>query len=1280
MVNLNEQIMLNIAAKDNASNVAKNIDSSFQGMASNLSKAMSSISSSMMNFSAISDNALQGLTGKSALDNIIGTKSKAETNNVLLKNMLDDQEKNFDNFYKKVDETTDSSLTSMQELIPALKAFKSATGATDAEMTNITEDMANFGAAVLAQTGSTDLAQGAMMDLSKGVKGAFAALDQYGITQASLERTGYWNGDEKDVEGFMKAVTKVTGSTEELMETNTGLDALIGKAFSRAGKKLGTEFLPVLKYIKKGFLELDEETGGALAGSILAASGAMEVMNQGFWNISTAVNGVNDLKTAFSSLKDIVKSTGKAAEATSDALNMGSNISQIGADVSGASKTMGGAGNFALDMGLGGLGLADSIKDTSKQEKEAKKLYEERGKLLEKIHNFDKSKDSKEFKKLQKELSKNDVKLKKGIDGYNPIDLLRGNKNKKELSSKELSSLFSFNENTIKGIQKENYGLTNALKDFKTNKIEGAAELLDSSGEKFQKSIINFSKKPRDAGISLKNSFTSFSESLSNIKGDGLKGNFKKIDKKLYQSLKGTSSTVETLGSLGDIGEGAGDAMKALKGVEEIEEATETVVGGASAIGALGPEAAAASAEVGATATATTTLSGAFTSMIVPLLAISAVIIIMLPIVAVIAAEAMVLLKLLGEFMDSLDFGSIDLSSSIKGLKSIAEGLAWVGVAMAAMSFASVMTGLAFITGGFLGMTTPLEIAKDALMDAANILKEFSTVTIDSSVPTNLKNIGESLSSVSTAMMALTSTNITTGFSDFVAWAFGFGSVTDALGKAKEDLVKASSAINELATGITPLNEEDANKIQNVCDSLASVGDAIGALRSIRDGQNWDSLLGGFAEGIFGSSVDIGQALNDVKSDIAAAARSLQGFKGLPKIPEDVGTKLKSISDALTSVSEAFQSLRKLRDDNNWDGFVGGIFPGVNIADAITNVGNDIRMVSVRLASLSTIANVDSSVSEKITNINTALGKVSEAVKSMQNLPSMEGFSSESISTAITNVRNAATQLATLKNITLGEDDTSILGTIQTAMESLKTALSSASGFSAPSTSIGSQIVNGVKSGLSPLAPSVQGAVTSATSTAASNGWTGGAYIGTSTTNGMKSALKLKETMSTEISYTLNAITSKRQEFYNAGVDLGKAVKEGFESQPAINPGSPGNLAHTMMDEVAYIKEAMTSKYGEMKATGARLGNSILTGFGNPTFGLGLNSSLNDFTSSQMGALQTIVSQAPANGAYSNVTIIFGEGAVNVDARNKTEREAQQIMITALESLDSITDIKVTGA
>ncbi len=1259
MVNLNEQIMLNILAKDNASNVAKQIDSSFQGMASNLSKSMSSISSSMMNFSAVSDNALQSLTGKSALDNILGTSSKAETNKVLLKNMTE-TESAYESLYETVDKTTDNSLTSMQELIPAMNAFKAATGASDKEMISITEDVANFGAAVLAQTGSTELAQGAMMDLSKGIKGAFASLDQYGVSEDALKRTGLWSGKEDDVEGYMAAVTEVIGSTDELMETNEGLDAQIGKTFSRAGKKMGNEFLPIIKDIKKGFIELDNETGGALAGSILAASGAMEVMNQGFWNISTAVNGVNDLKTAFSSLRDIVKSTGKAAEATSDALNMGSNISQIGADVSTASKSMGGAGELALDAGISSFSAIDAMKDAKAQQKELEKAQKEVKKISKRkealLKNFYDTNDDKLARKLKKGIASADAKLNVG-----------------ELSSEATASLLNFNEKTIGGFEKSDLdlGLTDFIKD-KYNKS------MDDAGEAIYDGINSFAGKPQKASQSLKqslgsfsksinDSFSSFKGSLETIKADGIKGNFDKIDKKLYQSLKGTSNTVETLESLGDMGEGAGDAMKALKGVEEIEDATETVVGGASAIGALGPEAAAASTEVGATAAATTTLSGAFTSMIVPLLAISAVIIIMLPIVAVIAAEAMVLLKLLGEFMDSLDFGSLDLSSSTKGIKSIAEGLAWVGVAMAAMSFTSVMTGLAFITGGFLGMTTSLEIAKDALMDAADILKEFSTVTIDSSVPTNLKNISDGLSSVSTAMLALTATNITTGFSDFVAWALGFGSVTDGLEEAKNDIIDASAKLQEFKS-LTPLDDATANNIQNVCDSLASVGDAMSALRSVRDGVNWDGFMGD----LFGG-VDIKTALTNVKEDIVDASQALKEFTGLEQVPEGVGTKIKSVADTLKSVSESFQTLRKLRDDTNWDGFVGGIFEGVDIATAITNIRNDIAKVSVCLASLNTIANIDPSVAEKVSNVNTALGKVSEAVKSMQSIPTMEGFSAESVSTAVASVKTAATELAKLSDITLGEDATGVLGTIQTAMETLKTTLSSASGFSAPSTSIGTQIVSGVKTGLAPLNSTVQGAVTSALNSAASSGWTGGSYIGTSATNGFKSSLNLHSVMTTEMGYVKTAVDNGISAAKTAAQNGAKEVVEAFKS--GINVGSPGDIARTMSGEMNYTLEAIKNSYSNLKNASNIAARNIVNSFGNPS--LNVDSS---FSAGQIGSMQTLLSKVPNIPSKGDITIIIGEGAVTVDARNKTEREAQQIMITALESLDIITDIQVNGA
>ena len=150
MANTTEEIMLTLGMTDNASGVAESASSKIQS-------SLSKLNSAMMNLGQVSDNVMQSLTGKSAMDNIFGTASKAETNNVLL-GMMTETEEAAESLYKTVDSVTDASLTSMQDLIPAMNAFKSATGASDKELENVTDEMANFGAAVLAQTGSTDLA------------------------------------------------------------------------------------------------------------------------------------------------------------------------------------------------------------------------------------------------------------------------------------------------------------------------------------------------------------------------------------------------------------------------------------------------------------------------------------------------------------------------------------------------------------------------------------------------------------------------------------------------------------------------------------------------------------------------------------------------------------------------------------------------------------------------------------------------------------------------------------------------------------------------------------------------------------------------------------------------------------------------------------------------------------------------------------------------------------------------------------------------------------------
>lgn len=1287
MANTTEQILLTLGARNNASGVFGQVDRDAKNMASSISSAMSSINQGVMNMGAVTDNVMQGLTGKSALDNIFGTASKAETNKVLVKNMLDDTEKNFDSFYENVDKVTDSSLTSMQELMPALKAFKSATGATDKDVQSVTDEIANFGAAVLAQTGSTDMAQQSMMDLSKGIKGAFASLDQYGITQDALQRTGYWNGDEKDVKGFMKAVQKVTGSTEDLMETNAGLDAQIGKAFSRAGKKMGNEFLPVIKDIKRGFLDLDNSLGGNLTASILAVSAGVETANTAFWNISTTAQGIRDLAEGFGFLADKIKGVTEAAETASDAINTVSNVSDMGAGAGGAigagadiaGKTS--KSEKAIDAGTNGLMFADLLKENKTSQKDAKKLLkdlDESSKLMDEAQDtidYISTKESIAFKQILTPQQKSSGGGRIETSAARVKALLEGTGDFEGLAKQNESS------------RKEAGKLLEELKEFKSTQ-------------------------------------NTISDELDNIQTP--KSNFQKVGdwfKNLFTGADDIADAVDVVDDVGDMG-------KDLRGAETLAEGVQGAAAAGSTIAAAGPEMEAAAAGGAAVEAGATGLAATFTSLMVPLLAVSAAIIIMIPIVAVIAAEALIFIKLLADFMEALNFDNINLDGAIKGISQVATALAWVGVAMAAMSFASIMTGLAVITGGFLGITGPLDIAVNAIKDVGKKLSQFNNLAINPSVATNLKTISDSLMAVSSAMGALTWTNITTGFSNWIAGALGFSSVTDGLEQAKQDIIEASSKLQEFSS-MPVLDESVANNIQNVCDSLASVGDAMGALRSIRDGQNWDNLIGDLMTGLFGEGLDIGQALEKVKGDITNAASALKSWDNLDEIPDGLGDKIKKVSEALKSVSEAFETLRGFRDSNIWDDMLEGLFGGTDINTALSNVMKDINTASTKLSELSINDNINGDFIKKIQNVVTALTEVTNVANGLTNLPPMEDFNSENINsvvdnvkkasealsgltvgevnediittiknvsnamteisgvmttltslppmdgfdpsqitTAVTNVQTAADELSKISGIAMGEDVNGVLGSINTALQTLRDTLANASGFTEPAINIGASIVSGVQSGLSPLAGTVTAQVSTATSAAASAGWTGGAYIGQSATGGFQSALTLHTVMEAEMGYVKTAVDNGISAAKSAVESGAKEIVEAFRN--GVDAHSPGAIARTMKQEMLYTKDFIVGAYGYLKESAYNAAALIVDSFGSPKLNLDYFNDNSSFKN--VDGLNTISSKVPTSN--ENKTIIMYNN-VTVDARNKTEKEAKSMLTLALEGMDNITDIDV---
>ena len=857
-----EDIMLNIGATDSASNVFKNVGSNAQSMTSTITNALNSANTGFQNLSNVSDNLIASLSnGKSAADLLFATTNKAETNSVLV-NMMSDNAAAAEKLNKHIDEVTNTSLVSMQNLIPAMNAFKTATGATDAQIYDATDGIAAFGAKVLAQTGSVELSEQAMMDLSKGIKGACASLDQYGITTDALKRTGLWNGEESDIKGYIAAVQQLTGDTSALMETNEGLDARLGKAFSSAGKKIGNELLPQIKSVKQAFLDLNSSTGGDFAAIIIVAAQGIDIFSQGIGFAAQTAQGIKGIRDAFSAVSDGVSiatdwlNKFRAAEEAASAVDIADNLSGLTPGVIQEAAAFGG----------GNVSFKNSPVDI------------------------------------------NDAEMLQDMIDYQVAS-----------SEGSLSKM---------AVLEEKYGHMN----LSANALKSESEIV-----------------------------------------------------------------AEVMGDIPDT-----------KGMSKISKATEDVVEDASKMGNVGSKAASAGAGMQASSGGLSAISAGASSMLVPLLTIAVVIAVMIPVVTALAAEALLCMKGIQMLVDALDFGGIDIDDDLEGIKKIGEVILNIGIVMTEMTFTATMTGIYGFVQGLFMITNPIQLAVNQIKTVVPIINQLATVgDINDSIPGKLQKLGASLQSISAATNAMTSTSVTVGWGNFVAWIFNFSNTTDAIGQAKDELIKAADSINQLK-GLPDIDGGVASRLKSVGDSLKGVSDSIGALRSIRDGQNWD----GFVTGLFGG-VDIQTALTQVKSDIVKAADALKNFSNLPDIPQDVGSKLRNIGDSLKGVSDSINSLRSLRDDMNWDNAIGGLFRGADITSTLNNVKSTLTNAARTLATFNSIPNVPPGIATKVTRVADATKVVGNAVRAMQgaNIPNVVTLSM--LPAKITSAKNVLQKTAT---------------------------------------------------------------------------------------------------------------------------------------------------------------------------------------------------------------------------------------------------------------------------
>lgn len=1294
-----EEIMLTFFGKDEVSNVAKNIDKNVQSMGSRALTAGNNINSGLLQVSSGLDSMVSKVNGgKTAMDNIFGTSSKAETNSVLLK-MMSSTSEAASKLNQHVDDVTNSSLVSMQSLIPAMNAFKTATGATDQQIYDATEAMAGFGAKVLAQTGSTELAETAMMDLSKGIKGACASLDQYGITVDALKSTGLWDGDENDIEGYMAAVQQLTGDTKELMETNEGLDKQLEKQFSSAGKKLGNEFLPGIKDAKRALIDLNKATGGGLFAGILGATAVVDTASTWGQTITNMANGVKSLQEGVGGLKSVwesvtsaVKGTEAAVEGVADATNTVSNVSDIAA---GGAQVAGGVTESKASIGAtgaeAGLSAFDALKkDNDKYRKEAGTLLkdlEKNGELGNKVQNTS-----------NKVYSKDLLKSPKGI--------------KDQVSDGWDSSII----NRIKNYSKSQEEISDAL-DTAIDGVDIVADKSKSmkkSGQAMEGLGEVAGMIPAGVGAEAAAGATEATAASAGLSGLG--ASISSMLAPLLTIAAVVAIMIPVVVAL------AAEALIFIRALAEVFKALNFDkldlsgdIDGLKQIGVAIWELCKAMAAVVATSWLTMVYQG-----------ISAIMLFNDPIKVAVdeLKKTATLIKGFSEITipENVPSNLQALSTSLGAVAKAMWSLESVGV--------SVLAGSVLTLNGYLGtLSQNLAIAKKELTESAKQINSMSELdTIDEGVASKLEAVTSSLANVGKAMGALSDVNWDINMGNIVNLGGAFGTITSHLEDAKDEIIKAAPVINQFSS-LPDIDQSAGEKLKKVSDGIKNVADSLKNLNSLSSSMGGDNG----ALGTILKKLQIGESIRAAKSALTDAAKQLQGLNDLPDIPDGIKTKLSKIGSTTATVINTLKPLTSIQNMNvnsasiaskvaqaryaisnsaihlaSLSGIstipddiptklskvgstaatlINTLKPLTSIANSEVNAGAintkvaqaryAISNAATHIASLSGISTIPENIGETLNRVSTSARQVATAATNLNTIPVVTATSAN-IMLAVTAIKTAIMQLNSLAGTTLNGGIGALLTSVTNALNQLKTTLyAMSSGFYSAGANIGLSIVNGVNTGLAPLSGITIARVASATNSAVGTGRSGGAKIGRAVTQGFKQNLKMAQAMKQEMSYVTqavnNGISAAKTAARNGAQDVVAEFKRGIET------GSPGAMAWATYDEMNYINDFIVSEGKNVVASAKRLGQNIVTGFGNPSLNVGLGSVPTDYNLEQLHGMRTLTSTAQWGKSIQNVELHIHEGAVQLDARNLTTRESKQIMINALEGLDAVTNINIKG-
>ena len=791
-----------------------------------------------------------------------------------------------------------------------------------------------------------------------------------------------------------------------------------------------------------------------------------------------------------------------------------------------------------------------------------------------------------------------------------------------------------------------------------------------------------------------------------------------KVDKKTREvgdKAKKTSETVK-------------NTNNKAKGMDGLGKTTKMVPKG------LGAEAAAGGAEASAASGGMASLSAGITSMLVPILTLAAVVAVVIAVVAVLVVEALLFARAIAEVVKALGFDKIDLSKSIEGIKSIGTAMWELAKALTGMTIASAVSivsqGIMLLTGGLKSIANSAKSLRNTV-PIVNSLANIGDINPDAT--SKIKALGEGLKGLSDATSGLTGAGTNVWIGGFTNWITG-GSLNN-LRNAHDTLVNAVPVINSFSD-LPAVNTEASKRLKDVGEALKNVKTAIDSLQGV-DG-NW-GIIGNVINNLKGITnlsmahatlknvanqinkfsdlpaitpvggklVPLANALKAIKS----AVNSLTEFNGLTIPPASVATKVQTAKMRLRGVAVQLNDVQSLPNVPNISGKLSNITKNINsvktsvkslqtintltippasVATKVQTAKMRLRGVAVQLndmKSLPTVVNI----APKLNKITSAMKPLKTSINSIKAVPQVQSNVATRVKKAVSAVKSIAKELNQLKGTNVTSTG-NILKSISSALKQINTTLNNAKvSVRASSVGIGQAITHGVKAGLTGL----RGAVTNPTSQAMSAmmpiAANGGRSAGTNATNGFKFTFKIADVAKQEMNNAVQAVKNGSGALASACREV--AQNAVAEAKNGAGVHSPGHIARMWGEEIGVysVMKIMDGKSALIRAVN-NVSQAVVKSWGNPELGINTNTGnltglaksvqgLNLTKTSRLNTVHDLSNNRPNEMlSKNNITQIhIHDGAVQLDARNLTDKQCKQIMITGLESLDCVKNIDIKG-